>query len=99
MFRWYKDFVNGWMKLGDKLRPGPPKSKRTAEKIQECKDLVARNRRMGMHQLSTSLSISYGTTMTILHKDLQLRKKAAKLVPHQLTPAQMRKRIAFARIL
>ncbi len=95
VFRWYKDFASGRLKLGDKLRSGAPRSKRTPAKIQECKRQVEANCKIRVHHLSENLSISYGTTMSILHKDLSLRKKAAKLVPHQLTPADVRKRIEF----
>ncbi len=95
IFRWHKEFAQGRQKLGDLLRPGAPRRARTEAKIQECKDLVESSRCMGIHQLSAQLSISYGTTSTILHKDLQLSKKAAKLVPHQLTAVNKKKRIDF----
>ena len=76
------------------LRPGQ-KKKRTAQKIQDCKELILHNRNIGLHQLSRSLSMSYGTVRTLVHKDLGMKKKASKMVPHQLTASDRAKRIEF----
>ncbi len=95
IFRWHKDFAAGRQKLGDLVRTGAPRTARTTQNIQKCKQLVMANKRVGIHQLSAELSISYGTTRTILHKDLGLEKKTAKLVPHQLTAADRQKRVDF----
>ena len=95
VFRWHKDFAKGHQKLGDLLCPGAPKSVQTPQKIDQCKQLVMANRRLGVHQLSSSLSISYGTTLTILHKELSLDKKAAKMIPHKLSAVDIRKRLEF----
>ncbi len=43
-----------------------------------------------------TLGISYGSVFRILHKDLLLKKRASKLVPHVLTPAQKHGRVQFA---
>ncbi len=95
IFRWHKEFAQGHQKLGDFMRSGAPRKARTPAKIQQCKNLVTQNRWMGIHQLSNQLSISYGTTSTILHKDLGLDKKVAKLVPHLLMDRDKQKRIEF----
>ncbi len=95
IFRWHKEFVQGCQKLGDFMRSRAPRKARTPAKIQQCKNLVTQNCRMGIHQISNQLSISYRTASTILHKDLGLDKKAAKLVPHLLTDRDKQKRIEF----
>ncbi len=81
--------------MGDMVRPGAPKKSRTAAKVQQCKQLVSANRRIGIQQISSNLAISYGSAFTILHKDLGLSKKAAKMIPHQLTPYDVQRRLDF----
>ncbi len=97
VFRWHKDFRDGRTKLGDMFRKGGPKLARNATMISSCKRKVLRNKCTGIHKLARSLSISYGSVHTILHKDLKMRKRAAKLVPHNLTPAQARSCLDFCR--
>ncbi len=56
---------------------------------------MKKDRRVGIAQLSRTLSISYGSTFRILHHDLGLKKRASKLIPHELTPAQRCARVKF----
>ncbi len=93
VYRLHKEYWEGHLKVGDKPREGQPLSSRTGEKIQLCDRLVRRNRRMGIVELSKTLGISYGSDFQIPHKDLLLKKRASKLVPHVLTPAQKRDRV------
>ncbi len=46
-------------------------------------------------RLSCSVGISVRSTHRLLHKDLQLRKKCAKLIPHVLTERQKMQRRRF----
>ncbi len=77
------------------MRSGRPKTARSQEKVNKCKELVESNRRVSIYTLSRTLSISYGSVHAILHKDLALRKKSAILVPHALTAADRRNRLEF----
>ena len=53
------------------------------------------NRRIGIHKLSTRLAISYGSAHHILHRDLAIKKLAAKSVPHKLTAGDKRRHVDF----
>ncbi len=82
--RWMRNFRNGRNKVGDLFR-GEHKTQRTSVKVNVCQDLVNCNRRAGVHYLARHLGVSVGTVFTMLHKDLELKKKSAKQVPHELT--------------
>ncbi len=95
VYRLMKEYENGRLNVGDKVRPGQPLTSRKPEKMKECETLVLKNRRSTIAQLSRTLGISYGSTFQILHKDLLMKKRASKLVPHALTAGQKRQRIQF----
>ena len=95
VYRWYNQFESGRAKLGD-LFCGSRKSKRTAETVNRCKQLVRQDRRSGIHKLSKQLGVGYGTVFTILHQDLSMKKRAAKFVPHALTDFDRQRRLDFA---
>ena len=96
IYRLHMEYKEGRLKVGDKQRPGQPVSARTAAQIRTCDCLVKGNRRVGIVELSKTLGISYSSVFRILHKDLLLKKRASKLVPHVLTERQKRGRVQFA---
>ncbi len=85
--------------MTDIPRAGCPKSARTDENINKVKVTVEANRRSGLYKLCEETGLSYGTTQRILRKDLHLKKRAAKKVPHVLTPDQRLRRVTLARQL
>lgn len=86
----HKEYQSGHLKVGDKDRTSQPVTSRCAAKIRWYDNLVKKNRRVGIVELSKTLGISYGSVFRILHKDLLLKKHASKLVPHVLTAVQKR---------
>ncbi len=97
VYWWYSQFQSGRTKVGDIWRSGRPRTARVLGVQQKCRVLVHNNRRVGIHELSCQLGVSYGSVFNILHKDLKLNKKSAKLIPHQLTAGQRAARIQFSR--
>ncbi len=95
VFRWHKSFKNGRGKIGDKQRPGHAKTAKSDQNIDKCKQLVKENWRVSIFSLSRSLRISYGSVHGILHKELGLRKRAPKMVPHKLTAFDVQRRLDF----
>lgn len=95
VYKWHTAFRTGQRKLGDILRPGVPQRARTRRNIRQCKVLVENNRRVCIDQLSTNIGISHGSIHRLLHKDLNLKKRTAKLVPHKLTEEHKCKRREF----
>ncbi len=78
--RWHKSFREGRNKVGDLFRGGN-RSARTDRNIQNCAKILAKSRRQTVHQLSRKSKLSYGTVLHILHHDLELTKRSAKLIP------------------
>ena len=95
VYKWHASFWNGRTKLGDLMRHGAPQRACTRHRIRQCRTLVDGDRRIRVHPMSRTLGISYGSTLRLLHKDLNLKKKSAKLVPHQLTAEHRHKRRHF----
>lgn len=95
IFCWHKSFGDGRTKLGDLFRKGGAKLARNATMVSQCRRKVDRNRRVTVDHLAHSMGISHGSVVSILHKDLKLSKRAAKLVPHVLTPHQRQQRLQF----
>ncbi len=95
VFRWYLDFRAGREKLGDLMRQGAPIRARSRRNIRWTKVAVVQNRRITIDQLSSSIGISHGTIHKILHENLGMSKKSAKMIPHKLTPGQQNTRLQF----
>ncbi len=95
VYKWHLAFRSGWTKLGDLMRPGAPQRARTRRRIRQCRTILDGDRRITIDKISNSLGISHGSTWRLLHKDLKVSKKCAKMVPHELTPRQCRQRRAF----
>ncbi len=95
VYRWYSSFKNGRNKLGDLYR-GERTTVRIQPTVSACQQLVNQDKTIGIHKLSRTLGVSYGTAHTMLHHDLELKKKAPKLIPHDLTAFDHWRRLAFA---
>lgn len=95
VYRLIQEYQSGRRNVGDWRCPGQPLTSRKPEKIKECESLVMKDRRTTISHLSRTLGISYGSTFRILHKDLAMKKRASKLVPHALTAGQRCQRIQF----
>ncbi|GFV23689.1 uncharacterized protein TNCV_3425941 [Trichonephila clavipes] len=62
----------------------------------EVKSLVLAIRRITMDEIHRLLSISGGTTHTIMHKRMNFRKTCPQWVPNQLTTEQRNTRIVLS---
>ncbi len=95
VYRLQKEYDSGRLKVGDLARSGRPRTARNRGNIEVCRRAVQRDKHIKIHHLSNLLMTSYGTVHHILHQELALKKRVSKYVPHVLTEAQMRKRVAF----
>ncbi len=91
----FKQFRDGRTEMCDLKRSGRPK-KRTAAKVAEVKKLVKEKANSGIFELSRKCGLTYSTTRDILKKDLFLRKRSCKQVPHPLTDLQMATQVTLA---
>ncbi len=82
--------------LKDKPRNTTPR-KLIPAKIREIQDAVQCRRKSTCRQIAAQTGVSNGSAHTALRKNLQMKKKSAKWIPHLLTPAQCNCRVDCAR--
>ena len=95
VYGWCAAFRNGRTKLGDLCRPGAPQRARTRRRFCQVRVLLDENCSVSIDRLSESMGISVGSTHRLLHKDLHLKKRCAKMIPHVLTERQRMLRRRF----
>ncbi len=91
----FRQFRQGRNEMCDLPRSGRPKV-RTAAKVAEVKQIVKEKPKSGIFQVACKAGISCSSARTILKKDLKLKKRAAKMVPHALTDVQKVTRVALS---
>ncbi len=74
---------------------GRPKSTRTQQNIDNVRACVHADRRTGLYNVCENTGLSYGTVQRIVKRDLHLKKRAAKMIPHELTAAQRQTRVTL----
>ncbi len=94
--RWCAWFQSGQDRIQNLPKTGAPK-KRNAKKVAEIRALVTQDRRSSIREISRQVGLSFGCVQKSLHKDLQLKKRSARWIPHLLTPDQKVRRVAQAR--
>ena len=86
--RWYSRFsTDAAASLSDLRRSKGPR-KLTPQKIQEIGNIVQAERRSTLCQITARVGVAQQTVHKALTKDLNLRKRPAKWVPHLLTDDQ-----------
>ncbi len=89
---WHKQFVSGQNEVKDAARRGRPRTRCTAGNFRLIQNLIQENGHLSLTDLSDRTGISRSTIRTILKKDLNMTRRAAKFVPHELSSAQMETR-------
>ncbi len=90
----FRQFRDGRTEMNDLKRSGRPKV-RTDDKVQQVKDIVKEKPNSTIHQIALRCGVSYSSVQKMLRSDLKLRKRASKLVPHDLTDLQKETRISL----
>ncbi len=92
---WYHRFKNGQEETSDNLKSGRPRTRCTRGNTQSILDLVQEDSRRSIRGLANTSGLTRGTVWNIVKKDLRMRRRCARLVPHLLTPEQkaFRKRL------
>ena len=89
MHKWYSRYENGYESVIDEQRSGRPTSI-TSQKVQEIKELLDKDRRITVREVSLRVDCSVGTFyisyQQVLNRDLlrAMRKKRAPLLPTML---------------
>lgn len=98
VFQWIADFKGGRTSIKDEPRSGHPSTAVTQGMIEKAGKLARENRKITVQDLSDDLGISIGSTYTILHDHLHMRKLMSQWVPHVLTENHLKKRVETSAI-
>ncbi len=75
-------------RITDSPHTGQLRTARTAEHVANARQVIANNRTITCRNLGVQIGTDRTTAHQIVHRDLLLKKKCAKFVPHVLNPAQ-----------
>ena len=92
LHKWYSLYENGYESVMDEQRSGRPTSI-TSQKVQEIKELLDKDRRITVRQVSQRVDRSVGTVHTIIHKNLNMRRLCARWIPKMLSGCQKAQRV------
>ncbi len=84
---WHKRFLRGEENIHDAPRSGHPRCSRTPDNIELIQRIIQEDGHLSLTDMCDCTGLSRFTVMTILKKDLKM-KKTAKFIPHLLTQAQ-----------
>ena len=103
LHKWYSKYENGYESVMDEQRSGRPTSM-TSQKVQEIKELLDKDRRIRVREVSQRVYCSVGTFyisyQQVLNRDLlrAMWKKQAPLLPTCLFIMTMRLAIGLLRL-
>lgn len=93
VYKWYKDFKEGRERVDDLERSGRPSTSTDDQHVNKVKELVLKNRRLTVKDLTDMIGISEGSVKTILKDHLGLRKVKSRLVPKTLNFLEKSRRV------
>lgn len=91
--KWFRNFRMGRTSFDDLPRSGRPTDVTTEENVVAVRDLITKDPRITLNQMSEVLKISGERIHNILHKCLGARHLCVQWVPHTLTLEQMQIRL------
>ena len=96
LHKWYSRYENGYESVMDEQRSGRPTSI-TSQKVQEIKELLDKDRRITVREVSQRVDYSVGTVHTIIHENLNMRRLCARWIPKMLSEFQKVQRVESCR--
>ena len=88
MFEWPKRFSEGREGVEDDDRPGRPPTSVTEDNIEKVRDVIRKDRRLGVWAVAEEVSLDRESVQQILREELNMRKVCAKMVPKLLSDEQ-----------
>ena len=93
LHKWYSSrYENGYESVMDDQRSGRLTSI-TSQKVQEIKELLDKERRITIREVSQRVDCSVGTVHTIIHENLNMRWLCARWIPKMLSECQKAQRV------
>ena len=96
IYKWYKRFSEGYSSAADLPRTGRHGTLSSKNNVLKVKTLVDHNRRITVRELASCLDLSVGNVHRILHKQLGMRRVAARWIPRLLDKDQKQARVKAA---
>ena len=96
LHKWYSRYEDGYESVMDEQRSGRPTSI-TSQKVQEIKELLDKDRRITVRDVSKRVDCSVGTVHTIIHDSLNMRRLCARSILKMLSECQKAQRVEFCR--
>jgi len=92
VFEWHKRFSEGRESVKDDDRPGRPCTAVTVDNTEKVRDVIRKNRRLGVRTVAEEVSLDRESVRRILREELNMRKVCAKMVPKLLSDEQKDRR-------
>ena len=92
MYKWFSRFQNGQETVTDEARSGRPQSI-TSRHVRHIKELLDKDRRITIREISERVDYSVGTVHSIIHEELHIRRLCARSIPKMLSDAQKEQRV------
>lgn len=89
---WYAEFKRGRLRTDDAPRPGRRKDAVNSETIKQVQRVILADCRARVREIAHQVHISQGSTLTILHDHLKVKKLCAQWAPLELTTDQKKQR-------
>lgn len=99
VYRWIDQFKEGRNEVEIKHSPGRPVDATASENVEKIKELLNTDRRLTCEEVAREVGISRGSAHTILTTNLNMRRIAARWVPHCLSDDQKTGRMDIAQNL
>ncbi|XP_073989689.1 histone-lysine N-methyltransferase SETMAR-like [Rhodnius prolixus] len=90
VFTWAREFKGGRERVENESHDRRPTTSLTDDNIRAVRELIERDRRLTVEEISTEVGISYGSVQSIITDQLGFRKISARWVPKPKTGRQKR---------
>jgi len=84
-FQWFSPFKTGRTSIDDDERSGRPVTSSTPEMIERVRQIICKDCRLTIDEVSMLVGINHGTCHKILTEDLKMQRVASKFVPRLLS--------------
>jgi hypothetical protein len=80
VFEWHKRFSEGRESVKDDDCPGRPRTAVTDDNIEKVRDVIRKDRRLGVRAVAEEVNLDRESVRRILREELNTRKVCAKMV-------------------